>query len=121
GNVRGRGGLPFHLGFSSIQDWMPAAFAFPMRGAIDPLLAAVVSDGMTGTRHDPNAELLALGVGNIVCPFFGGIPATGALARTATNIRAGARSPLAATVHALFVLGCTVVLAPLVAYLPMAA
>jgi SulP family sulfate permease len=81
----------------------------------------VVSDGMSGTRHEPNSELVALGIANILCPLFGGIAATGALARTATNIRAGARSPLAATIHALFVLACTVVLAPLVAYLPMAA
>src|SRR6185503_5083762 len=82
--------------------------------------SAVVADGMAGTKHDPDAELLALGVGNIICPFFGGIPATGAIARTATNIRSGGRSPIAALVHALFVLGAVLVLAPLVAYLPMA-
>jgi SulP family sulfate permease len=85
------------------------------------LLAAVVADGMSGTRHEPNSELLALGLANILCPLFGGIAATGALARTATNIRAGARSPLASVIHALFVLACTVALAPLVALLPMAA
>jgi SulP family sulfate permease len=83
-------------------------------------MAAVVADGMGGSRHDPNAELIALGIGNILCPFFGGIAATGALARTATNIRAGARSPFAAAMHAVFILACTIVLAPLVAYLPMA-
>jgi SulP family sulfate permease len=76
---------------------------------------------MSGTRHDPNAELIALDIGNILCPFFGGIAATGALARTATNIRAGARSPFAAAMHAVFVLACTIALAPLVSYLPMAA
>jgi SulP family sulfate permease len=76
---------------------------------------------MSRTRHDPNSELIALGIGNILCPFFGGIAATGALARTATNIRAGARSPFAAAIHAIFILACTIVLAPLVAYLPMAA
>jgi SulP family sulfate permease len=92
-----------------------------MLGAIESLMAAVVADGMSGTRHDPNSELIALGIGNILCPFFGGIAATGALARTATNIRAGARSPFAATMHAIFILACTIVLAPLVAYLPMAA
>ena len=92
-----------------------------MLGAIESLLAAVVADGMTGTKHDPNSELIALGIGNILCPFFGGIAATGALARTATNIRAGARSPFAAVMHSVFVLACTVALAPLVAYLPMAA
>ena len=76
---------------------------------------------MAGTKHEPNSELIALGIGNILCPFFGGIAATGALARTATNISAGARSPLSAVIHALFVLACTIALAPLVAYLPMAA
>ena len=81
-----------------------AAFAIAMLGAIESLLSAVVADGMTGTKHDPNAELVALGIGNIVAPFFGGIAATGALARTATNIRAGARSPLAAVIHAVLVL-----------------
>jgi SulP family sulfate permease len=100
---------------------VPSAFAIAMLGAIESLLSAVVSDGMTRTRHDPNAELVGLGVANILCPMFGGIAATGALARTATNIRAGARSPLSSVIHALFVLACTVALAPLVAYLPMAA
>jgi sulfate permease, SulP family len=76
---------------------------------------------MAGTRHDPNSELISLGVANIVCPFFGAIPATGALARTATNIRAGARSPFSATLHSVFILACTIALAPLVSYLPMAA
>jgi SulP family sulfate permease len=84
-------------------------------------MAAVVADGMGGSRHDPNAELIALGIGNILCPLFGGIAATGALARTATNIRAGARSPFAAAMHAVFVLACTIVLARWVRYLPMAA
>jgi SulP family sulfate permease len=76
---------------------------------------------MAGTKHEPNSELIAVGIGNILCPFFGGIPATGALARSATNINAGARSPLSAVIHALFVLTCTIALAPLVSYLPMAA
>jgi SulP family sulfate permease len=75
---------------------------------------------MTGKKHDPDAELVGLGIGNIVAPFFGGIAATGALARTATNIRAGARSPVAAVCHALIVLLAVLVLAPLLAYVPMA-
>ena len=104
-----------------MQALVGPAFAIAMLGAIESLLAAVVSDGMSGTKHEPNSELLALGIANILCPLFGGIAATGALARTATNIRAGARSPIAAVIHALFVLACTVALAPLVAYLPMAA
>jgi SulP family sulfate permease len=117
--------VPWHgsdlaLDFKTIHELLPSAFAIAMLGAIESLMAAVVADGMSGSRHDPNAELIALGIGNVLCPFFGGIPATGALARTATNIRAGARSPIAAALHAIFILACTIVLAPLVAYLPMA-
>jgi SulP family sulfate permease len=81
----------------------------------------VVADGMTGTKHDPDAELIGQGIGNVVGPFFGGIAATGALARTAANIRAGARGPLAAVFHALFILLVLLALAPLLGYLPMAA
>ena len=117
----GAGGAPMHFSFTLIEALIGPAFAIAMLGAIESLLAAVVSDGMSGTRHEPNSELLALGIANILCPLFGGIAATGALARTATNIRAGARSPFAAIIHSLFVLACTVALAPLVAYLPMAA
>jgi SulP family sulfate permease len=118
--------VPWHLGgitldYHTIRELVPSAFAIAMLGAIESLMAAVVADGMSGSRHDPNAELIALGIGNILCPFFGGIAATGALARTATNIRAGARSPFAAAMHAIFILACTIVLAGLVAYLPMAA
>ena len=109
------------LSYAMIRDLLPAAFAIAMLGAIESLMSATVADGMSGTEHDPNSELIALGIANIVCPFFGGIAATGALARTATNIRAGARSPIAAALHAVFVLACTIALAPLVAYLPMAA
>jgi SulP family sulfate permease len=109
------------LNYATIRELLPAAFAIAMLGAIESLMAAVVADGMSGTEHDPNSELIALGIANIVCPFFGGIAATGALARTATNIRAGARSPFAAVFHAIFILACTIALAPLVGYLPMAA
>ena len=91
-----------------------------MLGAIESLLSAVVADGMTGSKHDPDAELIAQGIGNIVAPFFGGFAATGAIARTATNIRAGARSPFAAVVHAVFVLLAVLLLAPLLGRLPMA-
>jgi len=117
--------IPWHLpgvtlDYHTIRELLPSAFAIAMLGAIESLMAAVIADGMGGSHHDPNAELIALGVGNILCPFFGGIAATGALARTATNIRAGARSPFAAAMHAIFILACTIVLAPLVAYLPMA-
>jgi sulfate permease, SulP family len=111
------GGIDYRM----IRDLLPSAFAIAMLGAIESLMAAVVADGMSGTEHDPNSELIALGVANLVCPFFGGIAATGALARTATNIRAGARSPLSAVFHSIFLLACTIALAPLVSYLPMAA
>ncbi len=109
-----------HLTFDQVRELVPAAFAIAILGAIESLLSAVIADGMTGKRHDPNAELCALGVGNIVAPFFGGIAATGALARTATNIRSGARSPIASVVHAMIVLLAILFLAPLVAYVPMA-
>lgn len=113
----------FHLDLSlhTVRELLPSSFAIAMLGAIESLIAAVVADGMSGTRHDPNSELIGLGIGNILCPFFGGIAATGALARTAANIRAGARSPLSAAMHAMFILACTIALAPLVSYLPMAA
>ncbi len=115
------GGTSFTLDYHSIRELLPSAFAIAMLGAIESLMAAVVADGMSNSKHDPNSELIALGLGNIICPFFGGIACTGALARTATNIRAGARSPLAASLHSVFILFCTIALAPLVAYLPMAA
>jgi SulP family sulfate permease len=91
-----------------------------MLGAIESLLSAVVADGMTGGSHDPDAELMAQGTGNLIAPFFGGIAATGALARTATNIRSGARSPFAAIFHSAFVLLAVLLLAPVLGYLPMA-
>jgi SulP family sulfate permease len=109
-------GLP---SFDLLNKLLMPAFAIAMLGAIESLLSAVVADGMTGRRHDPNAELLALGVGNIIAPFFGGIAATGALARTATNVRAGARSPIAAAFHAIVVLSAVLLFAPLVAFVPM--
>ncbi|WP_394846885.1 C4-dicarboxylic acid transporter DauA [Pendulispora brunnea] len=108
------------VGFGLVQDLLPAAFAIAMLGAIESLLSAVIADGMTDTKHDPNSELVALGIGNVVAPIFGGIAATGALARTATNIRTGARSPFAAVTHAVVVLLAMLVLAPGVSYVPMA-
>ena len=110
---------PEPLSFHVIRELLPAALAIAMLGAIESLLSGVIADGMTGTRHDPNGELIGQGMANIVAPFFGGIAATGALARTATNVRAGAQSPIAAVVHSLVVLLSIVLLAPLVAYIPM--
>jgi sulfate permease, SulP family len=117
----GGDGAPLGLTFELVRELVPSAFAIAMLGAIESLLSAVVADGMTGKKHDPDAELVAQGVGNVLAPFFGGIAATGAIARTATNVRAGARSPIAAVVHALFVLTAVVALAPALGYLPMAA
>jgi|JI10StandDraft_1071094.scaffolds.fasta_scaffold01627_3 SulP family sulfate permease len=114
-------GSAFPIDYALVRELLPAAFAIAMLGAIEALMSAVIADGMAGTKHDPNAELIALGIGNIVCPFFGGIACTGALARTGTNVRAGARSPLAAVFQALVVLAATIALAPLMAYLPLAA
>src|SRR6185436_17611413 len=99
------------LGYGLIRELLPAAFAIAMLGAIESLLSAVIADGVTDTKHDPNSELVALGIGNIVAPFFGGIAATGALARTAPTIRSGARSPFAALTHAVVVLLCMLLLA----------
>jgi SulP family sulfate permease len=108
------------LSFDLVRELLPSAFAIAVLGAIESLLSAVIADGMTGTKHDPNSELIGLGIGNLLAPIFGGIAATGALARTATSIRAGARSPFAAVTHALVVLLAILVLAPLLAYVPMA-
>ena len=117
----GPDGQALGLSLSLLQDLLGPAFAIAMLGALESLLCAVVADGMAGTRHDPNAELVGQGLGNIVAPFFGGIAATAAIARTATNIRAGARSPLASVIHAGVVLIAVVALTDLLAYLPMAA
>jgi SulP family sulfate permease len=116
----GATGEPFELSLSLVREIGPSALAIAMLGAIESLLSAVVADGMTGTKHDPDAELIAQGVGNIIAPFFGGIAATGAIARTATNIRAGARSPVASVVHSGFVLAAMLTLSPALALLPMA-
>ncbi|MFO1422711.1 MAG: C4-dicarboxylic acid transporter DauA [Candidatus Competibacteraceae bacterium] len=117
----GPDGQPLGVSLGLVKDLLGPAMAIAMLGAIESLLCAVVADGMTGTKHDPDAELIGQGIGNVVAPFFGGIAATGALARTAANIRAGARGPLAAVFHALFILLVLLALAPLLGYLPMAA
>jgi SulP family sulfate permease len=116
----GAGGEPLGLSFALLRELLPYAFAIAALGAIESLLSAVVADGMTGRRHDPDAELLAQGTGNLVAPFFGGFAATGAIARTATAVRFGARSPVAASFHAIVVLVAVVLLAPLLGFLPMA-
>ncbi|WP_375740044.1 C4-dicarboxylic acid transporter DauA [Pseudomonas boanensis] len=112
---------PLQLSFELFRQLLAPAFAVAMLGAIESLLCAVVADGMAGTRHDPNAELLGQGIGNLVAPLFGGITATAAIARSAANVRAGAFSPIAAIIHAGVVLLAMLLLAPLFSYLPMAA
>ncbi|WP_214512465.1 C4-dicarboxylic acid transporter DauA [Pseudomonas brassicacearum] len=114
-------GHPLTLSYDLIRQLLGPAFAIAMLGAIESLLCAVVADGMTGSKHDPNAELIGQGLGNLVAPLFGGITATAAIARSATNVRSGASSPLAAIIHSLVVLLAMVLLAPLFSYLPMAA
>src|SRR5580658_2868984 len=99
---------------------IPSAFTVALLAALESMLSAVVADGMTGDRHNPNVELVAQGVANIVSPLFGGMPATGAIARTATNIRSGARSPVSGMVHALTLLVILLVAAPLASYIPLA-
>jgi len=116
----GPDGQPLHVDFNMFRALLIASFAIAMLGAIESLLSAVVSDGMINKTHDPNAELLAQGAGNVLAPFFGGFAATGAIARTATNVRSGGRSPIASMTHAVFVLAAMVSLAPLLGYLPMA-
>ena len=114
-------GSSFTLSWASVQALLPAAFSMAMLGAIESLLCAVVLDGMTGTRHKANNELIGQGLGNLIAPFFGGITATAAIARSAANVRAGATSPVAAIIHALLVILALLVLAPLLSWLPLSA
>jgi len=116
----GPDGKPIVWSLQLVEALFPAAFSIAMLGAIESLLCAVVLDGMTGKRHNANGELFGQSLGNLVAPFFGGITATAAIARSATNYRAGAQSPIAAVIHAAFVLMGLIALAPLLAYLPMA-
>ena len=99
---------------------IPSAFTVALLAALESMLSAVVADGMTGDRHNSNMELMAQGIANVASPVFGGIPATGAIARTATNIRAGARSPVSGVIHALTLLAILLVAAPLASYIPLA-
>lgn len=106
--------------FQLIQDLFPAAFTIAILGAIESLLSAMVADGVIGDQHNSNTELIAQGMANIVVPFFGGIPATGAIARTMTNIDNGGRTPVAGITHALVLLLVLLFFGPLVGMIPMA-
>lgn len=114
-------GSDFTLSWASLQALLPAAFSMAMLGAIESLLCAVVLDGMTGTRHKANGELIGQGLGNLIAPFFGGITATAAIARSAANVRAGATSPVSSVIHALLVILALLILAPLLSWLPLSA
>ena len=109
------------LSFERIAGLLPSAFTIAMLGAIESLLSAVVADGIAGTRHDPNQELIGQGLANLVLPVFGGFAATGAIARTATNARNGATGPLAGIVHSLTLLLILLLLAPLAGRVPLCA
>jgi sulfate permease, SulP family len=113
-------GQPIGLSWEVIRSLLGPAFTVAMLGAIESLLCAVIADGLTRSKHDPNAELIGQGLGNLVVPFFGGITGTAAISRTAVNIRAGASSPFAAVIGAAVVLLAVVALAPLMAHIPMA-
>jgi SulP family sulfate permease len=112
---------PLAISFTDIVKLIGPAFTIALLGAIESLLSAVVADGMTGTRHDSNQELIGQGIANIASPLFGGFAATGAIARTATNIRNGGTSPLAGITHSVFLLFTLLLLAPLAAYIPLCA
>lgn len=109
------------LSFARMIELIGPAFTIAMLGAIESLLSAVVADGMAGTRHDSNQELVGQGFANVLTPLFGGFAATGAIARTATNIRNGGNSPLAGIVHSVVLLAVIVALAPLAVHIPLCA
>lgn len=113
-------GQPIVISWVLINALLPSAITIAILGALESLLCAVVADGMSGTKHDPNDELIGQGLGNIIAPLFGGIPATAAIARTAASIKAGSRSPLTAIVHGGFILVTILSLSPFLSYIPMA-
>lgn len=119
-NLPGADGEPIGLSFDLIRALLSSAIAIAILGSLESLLCAVVADGMSGKKHSPNDELIGQGIGNIIAPFFGGIPATAAIARSTANINAGGSMPLSSVVHSLFILVAILVLSPLLAHIPMA-
>jgi SulP family sulfate permease len=123
------GGIPSGLPHLKIPQFrpdllrplIPSAITVAMLGAIESLMTAVVSDRMSGDKHNPSVELVAQGVANIFSPLFGGLPATGAIARTATNVRSGAKTPVAGMIHALTLLAIVIFAAPLARFVPLSA
>lgn len=113
-----------HIPLLSLDEWralLPAGMTVAVLGAIESLLCAVVADGMIDDRHDSNQELVGQGIANIACAFFGGMPATGVIARTATNVRSGARTPVAGIIHSATLLLILLLAAPLTGHIPLAA
>lgn len=123
------GQIPAHLPhiqipiitYDKILLLLPSAFAIAMLGAIESLLSAVIADGLSSTRHNSNQELIGQGLANMLCPLFGGFAATGAIARTATNIRHGGNNPIAGIVHSVFLIFCILALAPYATHVPLCA
>src|SRR6185436_763887 len=121
------GGIPTGLPVFQLPEFradlllplLPSAMTVALLAAVESLLSAVVADGMSGDKHNSNVELMAQGVANLVSPMVGGLPVTGAIARTATNIRSGAKTPVSGMIHALTLLSILLVAAPLAKFIPM--
>ena len=109
------------ISWSNVLEVLPSALSFTLLGAVESLLSAKVADGMTGRKHRYNMEVVAQGIANVASAIFGGISVTGTIARTATNIRAGACSPVSGMAHALFVLMFMLTAAPLASFIPLSA
>ncbi len=118
--LAGADGLPIGLSWSILKTLLGAAFSIALLGALESLLCAVVADGMTGFKHNPDGELIGQGIGNIFVAFMGGVPATAAIARTATNIRSGGSTPVSAITHSIVVLLTILFFAKWLGYIPMA-
>jgi SulP family sulfate permease len=118
-------GLPYpalpHLHWALVLEVLPTALSFTLLGAVESLLSAKVADAMTGRKHRSNMELVAQGVANMASAMFGGISVTGTIARTAANVRAGARSPISGILHSAFLLLFIVAAAPLAGFIPLSA
>jgi len=119
-NLPNADGQPIGISFELLRQLLPSVITIAMLGAIESLLCAVIADGMSGRKHNPNDELIGQGIGNVLIPFFGGIPATAAIARTAASIKAGAQTPLASIIHGLVILCSVLLLTEVLAYIPMA-
>ncbi|MBJ7537661.1 C4-dicarboxylic acid transporter DauA [Marinomonas transparens] len=119
-NLPGTDGTAIGISFELVRLLLPSAITIAILGSLESLLCAVVADGMSGKKHNPNDELIGQGIGNIIAPLFGGIPATAAIARTAANIKLGGSLPLSSVIHSVFIVVSILLLAPLLSYIPMA-